>query len=188
MPREMTHTAGVRPSKFRQPKMIQSNFTTLLYNLPRLHSDPNSLESSICATCVPLSPKKQTSTKSVSHLFRTFRFRNMPSPYPSRQKITEIFASLAEGKYPDFFAHVSDDVDWYVMGQHPLAGQYHNKTDFQKQTFGRLSGIMKAPVQLKVRNVIGGGEEEWAVVELIADSTCKNGEEDWFLCSLSGGG
>lgn len=111
----------------------------------------------------------------------------MSSPYPSRQQISEIFASLAEGKYADFFAHVSDDVDWYVMGHHPLAGQYYNKTDFQKQTFGRLSGIMKAPVQLRVRNVIGGGEEEWAVVELIADSTCKNGEGDWFLCSLSGG-
>lgn len=105
----------------------------------------------------------------------------MSSPYPSRQKISEIFASLAKGKYDDFFAHVADDVDWTVMGHHPLAGQYHNKTDFQKKTFGRLSGIMKEPVQLEVRSVIGGGEEEWAVVELIADSTCKNGKAEVLL-------
>lgn len=108
----------------------------------------------------------------------------MSTPYPSRQRISEIFGSLAEGKYVDFFAHVVDNVDWTVMGHHPLAGQYHDKTDFQKRTFGRLSGIMKAPVQLEVRSVIGGGDEEWAVVELIADSTCKNGKKESFLLCI----
>ena len=105
----------------------------------------------------------------------------MSSAYPSREMILEIFAGLAAGKYSDFFAHVADDVDWTVMGHHPLAGQHHDKIVFQKQTLGRLSGIMKEPVQLKVRNVVGGGEE-WAVVELVANSTCKNGMATFFRC------
>ncbi len=45
---------------------------------------------------------------------------------------------------------------------------------------------MKNPVQLKVRSVIGGGDEEWAVVELIFDSTCKNGEEECFFTANGG--
>lgn len=105
----------------------------------------------------------------------------MSNPYPSREETSHIFAALATGKYEDFFAHVVDDVDWLVMGHHPLAGQYNNKADFQKRTFGRLAAIMQEPVKLEVRTVIGGGDEEWTVVELIAKSTCKNGEIEWLL-------
>ncbi len=100
----------------------------------------------------------------------------MSGPYPSRKEISQIFAGMAAGNFDEFFAHVIDDVDWTVMGHHPLAGQYKSKADFQKQTLQRLGAIMKNPIQLEVRNVIGGGDEEWAVVELIATSTCKNGE------------
>jgi len=36
---------------------------------------------------------------------------------------------------------------------------------------------MKPPgLQLKVRNVIGGGDQEWATVELVAVAECKSGE------------
>jgi hypothetical protein len=36
---------------------------------------------------------------------------------------------------------------------------------------------MKPPgLALKVRNVIGGGEQEWATVELVAVAECKSGE------------
>jgi len=37
---------------------------------------------------------------------------------------------------------------------------------------------MKEPgLKLKVRNVIGGGDQEWAVVELVAEAVCKNGRQ-----------
>lgn len=36
---------------------------------------------------------------------------------------------------------------------------------------------MKPPgIKLQVRNVIGGGDHDWACVELIADAECKNGK------------
>jgi hypothetical protein len=55
-------------------------------------------------------------------------------------------------------------------------GSYSLKS-FQEATFTRLGAIMKPPgLVLKVRNVIGGGEQEWATVELVAVAECKSGE------------
>lgn len=62
-------------------------------------------------------------------------------------------------------------------GTHPCAGRYASLAAFQESTLKRLGAIMKPPgIRLKVRNVIGGGEQEWAVVELVAEAECKNGE------------
>jgi ketosteroid isomerase-like protein len=38
--------------------------------------------------------------------------------------VRRIFEGLEAGNGADFFAHVADDVDWTVMGTHPLAGHY----------------------------------------------------------------
>ena len=38
-----------------------------------------------------------------------------------------------------------------------------------------INRVLRDPLKLKVINVIGGGDEEWAVVELKADAVCKNG-------------
>lgn len=65
------------------------------------------------------------------------------------------------------------------MGTHPCAGHYTSLQDFQEKTFARLGKIMKAPgIQLKVRNVIGGGDQEWATAELVIRAECLNGELD----------
>ena len=83
---------------------------------------------------------------------------------------------METGNYAAVFEHMSPDVDWTVMGTHPCAGHYTNLKDFQQATFARLGAIMKDPgIKLMVRNVIGGGEGEWATVELVAVAECKNG-------------
>jgi ketosteroid isomerase-like protein len=51
----------------------------------------------------------------------------------------QIFAGLAQGDGAGFFAHVADDVDWTVMGTHPLAGPYMSKADFVAGTFAKLA-------------------------------------------------
>lgn len=38
-----------------------------------------------------------------------------------------------------------------------------------------MNKVLQAPLQLKVVNVAGGGEQDWAVVELEANAVCKNG-------------
>lgn len=98
------------------------------------------------------------------------------APYPTRDEITSIFKHMETGEYDSTFARVRPNVDWTVMGTHPLAGHYTSLKDFQQATFARLGKIMKDPgIRLMVRNVIGGGEQEWAIVELVAKAECKNG-------------
>jgi ketosteroid isomerase-like protein len=40
----------------------------------------------------------------------------------NEQTVRSIFADLEHGLGSGFFRHVADDVDWTVMGTHPLAG------------------------------------------------------------------
>ena len=52
-------------------------------------------------------------------------------------RIREIFKPLEAGDGAAFFAHVADDVDWTVLGTHPLAGHYHSKAAYAG-TFTKL--------------------------------------------------
>jgi hypothetical protein len=44
--------------------------------------------------------------------------------------VNSLFANLENGNSDAFFEHVADDINWTVMGTHPLAGDYHSKADF----------------------------------------------------------
>lgn len=87
--------------------------------------------------------------------------------------VETLFANLAEGRQQEFFAHVADDVDWTVMGTHPLSGRYRSREEFFASTFARLNPRLKEGVVLVVRNVLVDGDQ--AAVELDALSTQNNG-------------
>lgn len=88
-------------------------------------------------------------------------------------KVRAIFAGLEQGHGDDFFAHVADDVDWTVMGTHPLAGHYHSKAEFKAATFDKLHKVLPLGAQLTVTGVLVSGD--WAVVELLSGATARNG-------------
>lgn len=73
-----------------------------------------------------------------------------------------------------FFEYVADNVNWTVMGTHPLAGTYKSKEDFISHTFGRLNKILKEGVVLKINNIIVQGNT--AVIEMESLSTALNGK------------
>lgn len=101
----------------------------------------------------------------------------MSAKYPTRDEIATLFRNMETGNYATLFERISPNVDWTVMGTHPCAGRYTTLKDFQADTMVRLNNVMKEPgILLKVRNVIGGGEQEWATVELVANAKCKSGE------------
>lgn len=101
------------------------------------------------------------------------------SDYPSPNEIHRLFSNMAKGNYEALFDRVSADVEWTVMGTHPCAGRYRTLKDFQAGTLARLGKIMKQPgLNLAVRNVIGGGDQEWCTVELVANAECLNGIYD----------
>jgi ketosteroid isomerase-like protein len=88
--------------------------------------------------------------------------------------VESLFANLENGKSGSFFEHVADDVNWTVMGTHPLAGTYHTKADFLAHTFARLDKILKEGVVLRVTNILVDGDS--AAVEMESLSTALNGK------------
>jgi ketosteroid isomerase-like protein len=88
--------------------------------------------------------------------------------------VRSLFANLENGRTDAFFDHVAEDVNWTVMGTHPLAGTYHTKADFLTHTFGRLNKLLKEGVVLHVTNLLVDGDT--AAVELESLSTALNGK------------
>jgi hypothetical protein len=78
--------------------------------------------------------------------------------------VREIFKGLEIGDGAAFFERVADDVDWTVMGTHPLAGHYPSKKAFVEGTFAKLSQVLPKGAQLHVEDLIVKGDQ--AVVEL----------------------
>ncbi|GAB7343166.1 hypothetical protein MBLNU457_1237t2 [Dothideomycetes sp. NU457] len=105
----------------------------------------------------------------------------MAPRYPDQKEITTLFENLSNGNAEAFFSCVSSNVDWELLGQHPLAGRYRNLADWKKGALEPINKVLREPLKLKVRNVVGGGEQEWASVELFADAVCKNGSLPYVL-------
>ena len=88
-------------------------------------------------------------------------------------RVRDIFKGLENGDGATFFTHVADNVDWIVMGTHPLAGHYLSKADFIEGTFAKLAKVLPQGAQLHVEHVIVKDDE--TVVELHSLATAKNG-------------
>jgi ketosteroid isomerase-like protein len=87
--------------------------------------------------------------------------------------VLETFKGLENGDGAAFFERVADDVDWTVMGTHPLAGHYLNKEAFREGTFAKLGHVLTGGAQLQVEHLLIRGTE--AIVELHSLATAKNG-------------
>jgi uncharacterized protein len=87
--------------------------------------------------------------------------------------VRKVFRGLETGDGADFFEHVADDVDWTVMGTHPLAGHYRTKTAFLAGTFNKLAKVLPEGAELTVEHLMVKDDE--AVVELNSGAIAKNG-------------
>ena len=91
----------------------------------------------------------------------------------SAERVRKIFEGLENGDGAAFFQHVADDVDWTVMGTHPLAGHYSSKKAFIEGTFAELGRVLPQGAQLHVEHLLV--KDNQAVVELRSLATAKNG-------------
>ena len=91
----------------------------------------------------------------------------------THESVREIFKRLENGDGSAFFQHVADNVDWTVMGTHPLAGHYLSKKTFIEGTFAKLGQVLPNGAQLHTENVIVEGDQ--AVIELHSLATARNG-------------
>ncbi|KAK3716368.1 hypothetical protein LTR37_006518 [Vermiconidia calcicola] len=108
------------------------------------------------------------------------------APYPSRTDIELLASSLGTSDPSPFFDRVSPNVVWDVMGTHPAAGHFTSLDDWKKGALGKINAVLKEPLSLRVKNVVGGGDQAWAVLELEANGVCKNGMDypqrySWWL-------
>ncbi|MGM4910437.1 nuclear transport factor 2 family protein [Rhizobium sp. 768_B6_N1_8] len=107
----------------------------------------------------------------------------------NKQQIAALFAHLEQGDGAAFFAKVAEDVDWTVMGTHPLAGHYHSKQEFLAGTFAKLHKVLPDGTQLSTENILIDGD--WAIVELRSMATARDGmrfdNRYCWLCRFSGG-
>ena len=85
--------------------------------------------------------------------------------------VRRIFAGLEHGDGAAFFEHVADDVDWTVMGTHPLAGHYKSKAEFTAGTFAKLGKVLPGGAQLHVNEIFIA--DDVAIVELHSKATAK---------------
>jgi ketosteroid isomerase-like protein len=91
-------------------------------------------------------------------------------------RVREIFKGLENGDGAAFFEHVADDVDWTVMGTHPLAGHYRTKTALVAGTFARLNRVLPNGTRLQIDHLLV--KDDQAVIELHSKTTARNGM--WF--------
>ena len=91
----------------------------------------------------------------------------------SAERVRQIFEGLERGDGAAFFQHVAEDVDWTVMGTHPLAGHYSSKKAFIEGTFDKLGRVLPQGAQLHVEHLLVKDDE--TVVELRSLATAKNG-------------
>jgi ketosteroid isomerase-like protein len=89
------------------------------------------------------------------------------------ERVREIFRGLETGDGAAFFRHVADNVDWTVMGTHPLAGHYRSKQAFVEGTFAKLNEVLSQGAELYVEHLLV--KDDCATVELKSLATAKNG-------------
>jgi uncharacterized protein len=89
------------------------------------------------------------------------------------ERVREIFVGLENGEGAAFFEKVADDVNWTVMGSHPLAGRYRGKKEFIAGTFAKLNRVLPQGAQLHVENLMI--KDDQAAVELRSHETARNG-------------
>ena len=89
------------------------------------------------------------------------------------ERVRQIFGGLEAGDGAAFFQHVADNVDWTVLGTHPLAGQYRGKQAFIEGTFAKLNQVLSRGAELYVDHLLVKDDD--ATVELKSLAKAKNG-------------
>jgi len=121
------------------------------------------------------SPVSSSKSGALSQTLRKRKIKNRGETQMTitHERVSEIFKGLENGDGASFFQNVAENVDWTVMGTHPLAGHYLSKKAFIDATFAKLGQVLPNGAQLHTENVIVEGDQ--AVVELHSLATAKNG-------------
>lgn len=109
--------------------------------------------------------------------------------HPDRATVEATFRLLENpDTTPTFFDHVADDVEWTVMGTHPLAGTFTTKQDYLDATFSQLGPLMRAGTHIRLIDLYIDGDT--VIAELMTHSVTLEGAafEDGlcWICTFDG--
>jgi hypothetical protein len=110
--------------------------------------------------------------------------------------VREVFKGLENGDGAASFTLVADDVDWTVMGTHPLAGRYRSNADFIAGTLTGSSASTgnSAPPGISCRQrrpgsgrtlFLGDGKERHEIRQSLLLDPLFRGRQDRARSSLS---
>ncbi|KAF2260910.1 hypothetical protein CC78DRAFT_570903 [Lojkania enalia] len=100
----------------------------------------------------------------------------------TKSHVLSLFTHLTANQPATFFAHVVDNVDWHVTGEsHALAGHWHSKESFFRDSWMSVGPVLLRPMELSVEGVIaeadGRGLEGRACVEMRGKGVLGDGRE-----------
>jgi ketosteroid isomerase-like protein len=73
------------------------------------------------------------------------------------ERVREIFRKLENGDGAAFFEQVAHDVDWTVMGTHPLAGPIPQQERFHREHVAKLNQVLPQGAQLHLEHLLVQG-------------------------------
>jgi uncharacterized protein len=106
----------------------------------------------------------------------------------TEESVRAHFAPWETQDPPSFFAHVSDNVNWQVVGHlNPFAGTYTSKNEVLS-VFGRLTAQFSGPPTATITNVLVFGDA--AVVEMAFSAETVKGrgfkQQMCWVCQYEG--
>ncbi|MFD7536317.1 nuclear transport factor 2 family protein [Streptomyces sp. NPDC059819] len=103
----------------------------------------------------------------------------------ARRPLFELLGELAT--VDSFFGHVSDDVQWTMVGRHPLAGKYRNKKDFLDGTLEQVRS-RSGGLCFRLKQMYGTSSFVTVVMEGVATATDGRPYDPFYvwLCRFEG--
>lgn len=97
------------------------------------------------------------------------------APYPTRDKIEEIFSDRDR---PDIFhSYFSEHIDVEIAGQEFHLSGHHKSVDAHSAIWSRGLAILKVgTLHIEVNRVIGVEDSAWAAVHSTATAITKSGQ------------
>ena len=109
------------------------------------------------------------------------------APYPNHKEIAGMFEKIGP-KGGTFMDHADSNVKLEVMGhEHSTKNSHSSHQSMAQEFFGQFEFVDWDTMEIKCRQVIGGGESSWASVELTSIGKSKKGELNWDSPSVEGG-
>jgi len=93
-------------------------------------------------------------------------------PTPAERVVESALRAFNAGDAEGFLAHISDDVRFWMNGDHLFSGSVHGKPAFL-ELVGRVNAGLREPIRLEVLNLIA--TDEWVVLEAQGEAVAADG-------------